>query len=281
MTSTPTKVSPTENLYKDILEMYNYFNAALFNNALPQCLITLQRNSKTMGYFSQDRWINSADKSKTDELAVNPEFWLGWPISEVMQTLAHEQCHLWQHHYGKPSHRSYHNKEWAQKMESIGLMPSTTGYPGGKKTGEKMDDYIIADGKFHQAVIKLLDSGYKISWLDTCPSPAPKNYTDKVFNADGRQFTITGDPILAVVDSPSVAQPVSTVTTIGTELAQQGDDAADLQGQLANDGLIKVAAKKQTRVKYRCDGCSSQVWGKPLLEILCQPCNLPYLPVSN
>lgn len=46
--------------------------------------------------------------------------------------------HLWQYHFGKPGRRGYHNKEWANKMESIGLMPSSTGQPGGDKTGDKM-----------------------------------------------------------------------------------------------------------------------------------------------
>lgn len=43
------------------------------------------------------------------------------------------------------------NEEWADKMEGIGLMPSSTGKPGGSRTGEKMADYAIEGGLFMQA----------------------------------------------------------------------------------------------------------------------------------
>ena len=36
---------------------------------------------------------------------------------------------------------SRYNKEFAEKMMSVGLMPSTTGKPGGKTVGQKMSDY--------------------------------------------------------------------------------------------------------------------------------------------
>ena len=38
--------------------------------------------------------------------------------------------HLEQAHFGKPSRNGYHNKEWADLMERVGLMPSDTGAPG-------------------------------------------------------------------------------------------------------------------------------------------------------
>ncbi len=81
-----------------------------------------------------------------------------------MQTLVHEQCHVWQNYYGKPSRRSYHNREWADKMIAIGLMPSTTGRPGGKQTGQHMNDYVLAGGAFQTAAVDLMATGF--GWLD-------------------------------------------------------------------------------------------------------------------
>nr|WP_025465377.1 SprT-like domain-containing protein [Acinetobacter baumannii] len=91
------------------------------------------------------------------------------PLLEVLQTLVHEMVHAWQFHFGKPGRRGYHNKEWADKMEAIGLMPSSTGKPGGARTGEKMADYAIPGGLFMQATDKLLTQDFKISWLDRFP----------------------------------------------------------------------------------------------------------------
>jgi hypothetical protein len=33
-------------------------------------------------------------------------------------------------------------------MEEVGLIPSSTGAPGGKRTGQSMSHYIDPDGKF-------------------------------------------------------------------------------------------------------------------------------------
>jgi predicted SprT family Zn-dependent metalloprotease len=60
-------------------------------------------------------------------------------------------AHLWQQDHGKPSRANYHNKEWARKMEEIGLIPSSTGKEGGKKTGQKMTHYIMSNGPFTKA----------------------------------------------------------------------------------------------------------------------------------
>jgi hypothetical protein len=59
--------------------------------------------------------------------------------------------HLWQQEFGTPSRRAYHNKEWAHKMEIVGLIPSHTGEPGGNRTGQNMTHYIEDGGGFERA----------------------------------------------------------------------------------------------------------------------------------
>jgi hypothetical protein len=75
---------------------YDHFNAKLFDAQLPQCLITLQRTSNCMGYFSHKRFVS--DQGTTDEIAMNPEFFAGNPMQETLQTQVHEMTHLWQYH---------------------------------------------------------------------------------------------------------------------------------------------------------------------------------------
>lgn len=76
---------------------------------------------------------------------------------EWHSTLVHEMCHLWQEDFGKPSRGGYHNRQWADKMIQVGLMPTDTGEPGGQLTGQRVTHYIIPDGKFEQ-VFKTLSS---------------------------------------------------------------------------------------------------------------------------
>jgi hypothetical protein len=64
-------------------------------------------------------------------------------------------AHLWQHHYGTPSRGRYHNAEWAAKMKAVGLIPSHTGRPGGRETGQKMSHYIEEGGPYARAYARL------------------------------------------------------------------------------------------------------------------------------
>jgi hypothetical protein len=160
-------IAPTRETYAELLAAYDHFNKALFGGALPPCLITLQRKDKrVMGYFSPTRFGHRAEKRTTDEIALNPMHFRTRDDIEVLQTLVHEMCHLWQAHFGQPSRKSYHNQEWAAKMQEIGLMPSSTGQPGGKTTGQHMGDYVIAGGPFAKAAKALKAQGFKLAWYD-------------------------------------------------------------------------------------------------------------------
>lgn len=139
--------SPTQAQYDLLQAALDFFNAHLFNNALPHCLITHQRRNKMYGYFWLGQFSNGAEQ--IDEIAINPEY-LHEPPIVAIQTLVHEMTHAWQWHYGTPSRSGYHNHEWAAKMQSIGLIPSDTGKPGGKKTGQRMSDYVEQGGVFEQ-----------------------------------------------------------------------------------------------------------------------------------
>lgn len=165
--------NPTTQAYAELQGAFDHYNSELFGGELPHCLITMQREKRTYGYFSSERFVHRHDKSKTDEIAINPSYFAVVPLLEVLQTLVHEMVHAWQFHHGKPGRRGYHNKEWANKMEAIGLMPSSTGKPGGARTGEKMADYAIPGGLFMAATDELLTQDFKISWLDRFP-PMPR-----------------------------------------------------------------------------------------------------------
>ena len=132
-----------------------YFNRALFDGQLPNCLITLQRSKRSYGYFCGDRF-GRTDGLVTDEIALNPRYFHVRPVEEVLSTLAHEMVHLWQHHYGKPGRGRYHNREWAQRMKAIGLHPSSTGKEGGQETGDSVGHFIVPGGPFEVAAHELL-----------------------------------------------------------------------------------------------------------------------------
>jgi hypothetical protein len=97
-------------------------------------------------------------------------------------------AHVWQFAHGKPS-GAYHNKQWADLMESIGLMPSSSGMVGGKRTGAKMSHYIIKGGPFDRAFDELEASGWKLEM-----ESAPQRGQDAQKKRDSKsKFTCEAD----------------------------------------------------------------------------------------
>ena len=254
------KDNPTIDLYSEILRAYDYFNNRLFGRKLPDCIITLQRTPRTMGYVSYQRWLNvNIGNEKVDELAINPEYWMGWPITEVLSTLVHEQCHVWQREYGKPGRGRYHNQRWADKMKSVGLMPSSTGRPGGKETGDCVKHYIMADKKFHKALVELLATGFGLPWLDTQPEACGEPV--KIFDSDGKQYDLDGEIV-------SIDKGVSE-----NQLLPKDESGA----VIPFEAKVPTPHRKKTRLKYSCS-CRVNVWGKPNLSIICGDCKSAFEP---
>lgn len=166
----------TRTEYAALEEAYDFFNQCLFNGQLPPCLMTLNRHRHARGYFAAERFGHREQEQRTDEIALNPDTFEQRTDLEILSTLVHEQCHLWQHHFGKTSRNGYHNKQWAEKMEAIGLMPSDTAAPGGKRTGQSVTHYLLPGGAFERAALELLAQQFKLSWQSPASlrKPTPK-----------------------------------------------------------------------------------------------------------
>lgn len=253
-----SRAVPTRETYSELQQAYEHFNQRLFDDALPHCLITLQREKRTCGYFSAARFA-SLDGSTTDEIALNPAYFAAVPIIETLQTLVHEMTHLWQHHFGKPGRARYHNEEWADKLESLGLMPSSTGRPGGRRTGDMMADYAMAGGPFLAACDALLTTRFQLSWYDRFPAiehvvTGQWSMATQIQGMQGTQPPMSAVPALA-----------EAVRPVGTSVAVAGSTTGEMAVQPANKSL---------RVKYRCGGCAApvNVWGKPGLNLICGEC---------
>jgi hypothetical protein len=142
---------------------YRHFNRELFGNRLPSCLITLQRQANTRGYFSPNRFTALKGEGRTDELALNPEHFRVCTPRDICSTLVHEMVHLAQQHFGKPGRKGYHNEQWAEAMRAIGLEPKSA---NGKGTGDHVDHDIVPDGLFAESYARFEATGLTIGWGD-------------------------------------------------------------------------------------------------------------------
>jgi len=240
MTKKNEAVAPTIEAYDELQQAFDFFKSELFGGELPDCLLTLVREKNTYGYCSYRRFGRRSGE-QVDELAMNPAYFASRTVRDTLSTLVHEMVHVWQRQYGKPGRGRYHNVEWGDKMETLGLMPSNTGQPGGKRTGDQMTHYIIKGGAFDLACSELLTAEFTLSWLDRFP----------------------------------VVDPVSPLTF--PKLRADDDDD---EGERGDDddieplppGLIEPPSgkvNKSHRIKFTCPVCRQNVWGKPTVRVLC------------
>ena len=157
---TPT---PSAQTYVPLLTAFGHFNRSLFAGRLPDCLITLQRQANTYGYFSAGKFAAIGGDAHADEIALNPAHFGVCTPKDVCSTLVHEMVHLWQEHFGKPSRSGYHNHQWAAAMRRIGLEPSSA---DGKGTGYRVSHIIVEGGPFDLSYQAFEATGEALRWGD-------------------------------------------------------------------------------------------------------------------
>jgi SprT-like family len=172
-----TASDPTREQFESYSKAYDYFNENLFEGKLPRCILNFSRKSKrTRGFFAPQRWERQG--VFTHEISLNPDH-LGRPPRETLGTLVHEMVHLWQEEEGTPSRNGYHNKEWGQKMDEVGLTPTSTGEPGGKRTGQSVTHVIVEKGLFARA-FDAMPEECLLPWLSSMPGSRTATRNPKV-----------------------------------------------------------------------------------------------------
>lgn len=225
--------------YVTLSDCYDRFNERLFDGRLRGCVLTFEDRGQHCGYYREGGFIGRDGEERRDEICLNPRHFLANTGDlELLQTLVHEQVHQWQFQFGKPSLRTYHNREWADKMLSFGLVPSDTGKPGGKMTGQKMADYPAEDGAFLKIAGEILASKRLITWYKEGVAIRRAQEYAAAPSADAPEMVATLAATLAVPD-PETPTPTP-----------------------------KAAGK----VSYKCPKCSVRVWGKPDLSLICGKC---------
>lgn len=192
----------TVEAYARLTHAYRHFNQALFDGALTGSFLTLNTKHKNAaGFFGPDRFATRTGVGGLlHEIALNHEAFKAQTDTDILAVLAHEMAHQWQQDFGSPSRRGYHNKEWARKMEDIGLMPSSTGREGGRRTGQRMSHYILPDGLFAMAAAELIAGGWVWHWNGVpFPVVAKKKDTSKVKyvcpKCEAKAWAKVGSPI--------------------------------------------------------------------------------------
>lgn len=173
-------MNPSKQMYDSLHKAFDHFNKNLFDGKLPPVILVIHRKRNAHGYFWMDQWAAKKSRKKLPEIALNPET-MGRSEKEVLSTLVHEMVHHEQFAFGKPPKTAYHNKEWADMMEAVGLTPTTTGERGAPRTGRNCTHLIEKGGRFDVECDKLLkQKSFDMSWFVRPQVAAKKKDLTKV-----------------------------------------------------------------------------------------------------
>src|SRR5262249_44729126 len=128
-----TRDSPNRQ-YVTLASAFDFLNRRLFDGRLPPAIITLQRKAGSHGYPPPRPSQGPPRAGRTAaDTAPTPAPPPGRSPPTTPPPPPQEMPHPGQAHSGPPGRARYHNRQWADKMEALGLMPTDTGAPGGQR----------------------------------------------------------------------------------------------------------------------------------------------------
>lgn len=236
--------TPTVELSSTNSGIFDYFNKKLFDGTLPEPIILVVRNKKTIGgYFVPNKWMASEDEEVVlHEIGVNANVISELGIADSIMVQVHEMLHLWQWEYGKPSPDGYHNKEFAEKSKSIGLTTEeldTAGNKTGRDVGRNITAEIIMGGAFEKALSEIPDE-IVLPWISL---PVEVDPTSPGGGGNGKSTESDKNP-----------------------------DHPNKQNWPKHGGK-----RNRNKTTYSCPVCGSKIWGKPGLNIKCGDCHETFL----
>lgn len=170
--------SDSMKMWKALHGAFDFFNDKLFQSRLDRNRIILncsRKSRRTLGFFRPFGWSGEAkDQEAKAEISLNPDCMHDSSIDEIYAVLVHEMCHYEQELFGSPGKRGYHNKEWADMMDAVGLKPINVNAPA-KRTGMRCSHQIIPDGVFDKAMKKIPEE-FKLPFMGLKP-PRTKSAT--------------------------------------------------------------------------------------------------------
>lgn len=233
--------NPTEEVAQDFNTGFGFLNERLFDNRLALPIMQFVRKKNMLGAFKFNRYA-STDGRVAHEILLNPEYLPLLHDFDVLSVLSHQMGHQFREEYGPPPRRQqasgYHDEAFAEVMEARGVITSSTGAPGGKRTGAKMLHYVVPDGPFDLAARELLASGFGFRWRDLVIEPQQGDSSDRDDGANPRSRSSTA------------AQAAKTV---------------------------RAKKKDDSKTKFTCWGCGLNAWSKPSASLKCAPCDLVLL----
>lgn len=61
--------------FKTLDDLYQFYNDAIFNGELSECIVNMSRHGGAFGFFAANRWRGDGQEKKVvHEISINPDF---------------------------------------------------------------------------------------------------------------------------------------------------------------------------------------------------------------
>lgn len=125
------EIVKTSRLAGQLEKLFNKLNTDWFNGELPTPIITIQSTPRAYGHYTTyDAWTTKGEGRREINIGAGT---LDRPIEEIVATLIHEMCHMYNDlilnvQDCSGSSKMYHNKAFAAAASSHGLTVTRTRY---------------------------------------------------------------------------------------------------------------------------------------------------------
>lgn len=147
----------TTELYARFEECVSLIGEAFFTSkgkhAFPKIVLAINNrvSSCVVAFVQADALYDTGSKEKVQYLGINP-YYLDRTVPEVLATLCHELCHVYENAYIHIPRGGYHDKQWAELMRDCGLEPKFL-----NKSKTAVSHTIIEGGAFDKFVTSFLE----------------------------------------------------------------------------------------------------------------------------
>lgn len=122
------EVKTSTELYAKIQAVIDELDSTFFSGngkeSIPELVFAInnQCGACVTAFVSPDALYDKFNNKKLQYLGINPKY-LGRDASEILATICHELCHLYENAYIHIPRGGYHDRQWTKLMEGCGLTP--------------------------------------------------------------------------------------------------------------------------------------------------------------
>ena len=151
------EVKTSQELYSKIQKCIDSLDSTFFSGngkqKIPELVFAINNQVRAcvVAFVSPEALYDKKTDTKLQYMGINPDY-LDRKIGEILATICHELCHVYEHAYIHIPRGGYHDRQWAGLMEDCGLEPV---YNNKSKT--MVNHKIVEGGAFEDFVKKFTE----------------------------------------------------------------------------------------------------------------------------